>query len=93
MAYRIQYGQTLEKTTITERVKSGNTKSLYRIIIALAIILALTLLSRGGYLDFLIPGDKALTKEAFATMVEDVGAGTGVEDALVSFCKEILSVA
>ena len=49
------------------------------------------MLGRAGVLDFLIPGDEAITRKAFQTMIEDVKEGERVSDAVTTFCEEILA--
>ena len=39
---------------------------------------------------YFIPGDPDVTVPAFSTMVDRVGDGDSVRDALVEFCKEII---
>ena len=40
--------------------------------------------------EFLIPGDTAVTGQAFEAMVEDIRSGTDISDAVTVFCREIL---
>ena len=90
MAYHIRYG----KTTVKERIaclRSSENFKLYNWIFVGILTVAISLLGRFGALDFLIPGDREITKAAFQTMVEDVREGEHVSDALTAFCEEILA--
>ena len=40
--------------------------------------------------DFLIPGDAVITKSAYASFSRQMKAGVPLEEALESFCREIL---
>ncbi len=41
--------------------------------------------------DFLIPGDSEVTTQAFSAMSEDLCEGIPISDALMAFCREILT--
>lgn len=90
MAYQIQYGKPSKKERLAciqnpKKLKIG----LY--ITVFLILLSIGLLGRLGKLDFLIPGDKQITKEAFHAMVEEVREGESVKEAITAFCEEILA--
>jgi len=40
--------------------------------------------------DYLIPGDPAVTKAAFSEMTRQLKAGDSLEDAVVTFCREVV---
>ena len=90
MAYQIQYGKSTMKERIAILRSSKNIK-LYKWSIIIAAVLIFSLLGHFGVLDFLIPGDHEVTKEAFNTLVEDVRDGERVSTAITAFCEEILS--
>ena len=90
MAYYIQYGKITTKERIA-RLRSSQTFKLYNWIFVGILAVTISLLGRLGALDFLIPGDREITKAAFQTMVEDVREGERVSDALTAFCEEILA--
>ena len=89
MAYQIQYGKASPQERIAIMRYSKKTMRL-KWVVAVVAIFATTLLARFGLLDFLIPGDREVTRNAFNTMVDDVQNGESVRTALTAFCEEIL---
>ena len=89
MGYRIQYGKTtkFENTASPLVVKKV---AVVKTAVAVGILMLIVLLGNFGFLDFLIPGDKEVTKEAFCAMLEDVREGDDVKTAITTFCAEIL---
>jgi hypothetical protein len=90
MAYHIQYGKPGKIERFERLQKSSRYKIAKYVIIGMAI-LSLALLRRAGKLDFLIPGDKQITRDAFQTMVEDVKSGENIKSVVTAFCEEILT--
>ena len=43
-----------------------------------------------GIPDFLIPGNKEITKSAVQTMILDLRSGESLDDAITGFCMEII---
>ena len=89
MGYRIQYG----KTTRMERVASPRASkkvTVVKTVIILGVLMFAVFLGRLGFLNFLIPGDKEVTKAAFHAMLDDVREGKDVKTAITAFCAEIL---
>ena len=80
----------MQLETFHESLEKKRGQTAYRWITAAVILLALSLLSKAGFFDFLIPGDKAVTKQAFATMVQEVEEGEGVKSAITAFCQGVL---
>lgn len=91
MGYRIQYGQTVVKESIYETTPKKKSAIPIKWIAAGCILLVLTLLGRSGRLDFLIPGDKEITKQAFSSMIDEVREGEDIKTAITAFCVEILN--
>lgn len=91
MGYRIQYGQTVIKESLYETTLKKKPTAPIKWIAAGCILLALTLLGRTGGLDFLIPGNKEITKQAFSSMVDEVRDGEDIKTAITAFCVEILN--
>lgn len=89
MSYHIQYGKTTKKERIALMRNSSKPAVIKGTVIG-CVLLAVVLLGRTGCLDFLIPGDKAVTKQAFHTMLEDVQEGEDIKTAITAFCVEIL---
>lgn len=90
MGYQIHYAEaSVIKIPVAEQLVSKRSGSGRWIIICI-IVLSLVFAGKFGYLDFLIPGDKDVTRQAFSTMVEDVKEGGSVRSAVTAFCQEIL---
>ena len=92
MGYNIQYGTTSISTRIKRARGTKKMRKLEYLIIGCALLLTI-LLGRFGLLDFLIPGDKNVTKAAFSDMIQDVQRGESVKSAVTAFCNEILNSA
>ena len=91
MGYRIDYGKTLTKQIIMDSNPAKQKRHLGKWIVVWCVLLSLALLGKCGCLDFLIPGDKEITKHAYATMIEDVREGKEIRNAVTAFCAEILN--
>ncbi len=91
MAYQVRYGQTMIKQPIRERMRAGRKTPALKWIALCLILLVAVFLGNSGYLDFLIPGDNAVTTAAFESMVTHVREGVAVKDAFTEFCLQILN--
>ena len=63
------------------------------IIATLGIVIVMLLclpVVRESVKQLLLPGDPVITEAAFISMVEQLGAGESVYDAVTVFCKEII---
>lgn len=94
MAYTVYYTETGE----IERNNIALKKSNHKILVSLCLVLlfvfgTVKLLSSERIQQFLIPGDPQITKAAFAEMTQSVREGQSVEDAVVAFCRQILTEA
>lgn len=93
MGYKIQYGQTMIKRHVPDKAPKTKKPAGLKWIVLISALLMGIYLGSAGYLDFLIPGDREVTKAAFHNMVEDVSAGETVGQAVTAFCLEILESA
>lgn len=91
MGYRLEYGATVVKIPTQESTFNRKNARSVKWIAAGCILLSLTILGKIGCLDFLIPGDKEVTKQAFSAMVDNVREGEDVKTAVTAFCMEILN--
>ena len=89
MSYNITYNPELKTRYPVVRKKRG--KPLNTALILLVCFVALYVLTRSGIMHYFIPGDPEVTTEAFSTMVKRVGEGETVSNAVIGFCKEIIS--
>ena len=91
MGYIIDYNTALSthQTNATER-KGG-----YRGVLLLLIMIticAFVFTAKAIDFDFyrLLPGDKDVTKAAFASFLNNISDGIGFKEAITAFCTEIL---
>ena len=88
MSYHIAYNPELGKR-YPSAIKKRNKLQL-TVVLLMIVILASIPITKGGLLRCLIPGDPAVTSAAFSALVESVGAGEPVKEALFSFCEDII---
>jgi len=84
MGYRIVYGKQEKKIIPLKRIGA----------IAAGIAVSAVLLwpaSRSAVTEILLPGDEEITAKALQTMVEDLGEGNGIGEAVTAFCREIIA--
>ena len=89
MGYRIVYGPDRMDR------QNGSTKRLGTMIAgSLLAFLALTAqfwpAGRAKLEEVLLPGDPAVTKQAFSVMTEQLRAGEAIGDAVAAFCQEVM---
>ena len=90
MAYRIEYGSiSLRKRMKQIRGTKYAQRTKYILLVCCAIVLSV--LSYFGHFDFLIPGNKEITKAAFYNMVEEVEKGESIAGAISAFCEMVLN--
>ena len=90
MGYRVYYSPE-DNNKYPTRNKQGNTPYLRYLGVILTVILVLTVPQLRSHLrQWLIPGDETVTSEAFTQMVESIGEGQSVGEAVTAFCQEIL---
>lgn len=92
MAYSIQYGRASIRNQF-RRMKGTKQSTRLKSAIICSLILTALICGKLGYLDFLIPGDKEVTKEAFSDMLDSLQGGEDLKEAVSTFCEEIFSVA
>lgn len=90
MSYRITYGEGRIKKKAVSLPKIKWKPILVGIS---AAALAVTLVVPGGRLwlrDLILPGDEEVTVGALEVLVEDLGNGVSLEEAVDAFCYEII---
>ncbi len=88
MSYCIEYNPELKrKYPKIKKQKSVPTK---KIVFLLAFCIVSYLLIQSKAYRYLLPGDPDVTISAFSAMVERVGEGAPVKDAVRSFCEDII---
>lgn len=90
MAYNIRYGADALKYEVREKNAAYHNRTVAFITAACAVAMGIFLLRTPQARDYLTPGNKAVTKAAFAEMVQDIREGEKVTEALTAFCKEII---
>jgi len=93
MSYKIAYAMPgeLEKQHYRDQRRKGKP------FVFLAIVfLAITLIFSGGHNSLqriLFPGDHNVSMEAFSQLIENMRAGESAQEAVTSFCQQILDEA
>ncbi len=91
MGYRIEYGQTITKVKLKEKVRNIRIEWLLKTIAAGCVLLFLAFLwGKENVRTFFIPGDPDVTGHAAKCFVEDVRNGESISDAFAAFCMEII---
>lgn len=94
MAYTVRYTQpgSMERNKIP--ASEGRRKILIAVLLAVLMLFGTgRLLSDSKVQELLIPGDPAVTKQAFTEMTQSIRDGQPVDDAIVAFCRQIIAFA
>lgn len=91
MGYRIEYDQGTERYEVMQ-------DNPWRVWILTAICFGIFMMLSNWFWpegsafirDILIPGDDAVTVQAFTNMTEELRSGTAVKEAVTAFCNEVL---
>ena len=90
LAYSIRYG---EETSLERRWRKGRGRKGRFLAFGLAAVALAGLLitqKHEAVVEWLIPGNKAVTRAAFSQLVEDLRGGESFSQAMSAFCLEIL---
>ena len=91
MAYRIEYGNTINKTFFKLKKKTKRSQSFWMVVFVCLTVLGYTALCyKDVLLINLLPGDAAVTASAITTLVNDVKSGECIGEAVTTFCREII---
>lgn len=91
MAYKIQYNINNSMRIKRRPFKKISGKRILLLFVLLILTLTALFTDVHRYLiDFLIPGDNAVTLKAVHVFSEEVRAGQSFYDALVTFCRVVL---
>lgn len=91
MSYMIHYGPSGNiEAAWQKKLMKHRAKTMTAIIAAVCCILLVLTVDIQQLKELLIPGDPAVTKEAFVQFTEDVRQGESVTDAITAFCREII---
>ena len=92
VGYRIDYGQTFKRDTIsacqTFKVKK---KSVYIAATIIVVIIFMFCVGTKSIRSFLLPGDPIVTEHALNTFAEQIRVGEPFRDAATAFCQEIIA--
>ena len=87
MSYSVTYGQEFLKRTS----KKGYGKvAIFASVLAIVVVLLSIPQIRKPVVNFLLPGDGAVTAKALEGFVDDMKSGTSIYDAAEAFCRQIL---
>ena len=90
MGYRIDYGSGQAKRQKLTAFPKKTAAKASGIVAAVLLLVVLFSLCGGQIVDFLLPGDPAVTEAALEEMVTDLGEGEGFRDAFAAFCQKIV---
>lgn len=94
MSYTIQYSpESNERYPIPQHRKKNNWLLFACMLLFAFAIGWFGMQNRETVKEFLIPGDSAHTEAAFNMMVSDIRDGSGIGDAITTFCLEIMEYA
>lgn len=90
MSYSLQYDLHMQNR-YPKVVKSQRKPSMKLILSLICAAAAGYLIFASGAARYLIPGDPNVTSQAFADLVEEIGAGEPVREVFFEFCREIVT--
>lgn len=89
MSYVIYYGKKSAAETDQKKPDLfGITKGV--LLVSLILIASMLVFGRQSVMDFFIPGDPAVTKVAWHTMVSELEQGEGFSEAVTAFCQTLI---
>ena len=89
MSYCVEYSPELKKQ-YPSAPKAGRKKPNRLLIWVVVITLSVWGLFGSGLLHNLIPGDPAVTTAAFSDLVNGIGEGEPVQEAVFAFCRDVI---
>jgi len=90
MGYRISYENGGVRTRISPQKTVGRKRLMVWGAILAVAILAVCLHQSSSFRRLLLPGNKAVTEAAVTELVESVQRGEPFEDAITTFCRQII---
>ena len=90
MAYQIQYGQTAMHIKLEDDRKKKSSPWIKSLIPVLVVLFLAYLLNTDSVQEFLIPGDKEITKAAWSQMTQSLEDGEPLTEVFRTFCSEIV---
>lgn len=89
MSYCIKYNPELNKKY--PDFKKQRNIPIKKILIIMILFVSAYIFAQSGWVHYLLPGDPDETASAFSTLVERVGDGDPVREAVYGFCEEIIT--
>ncbi len=90
MSYCIEYTSGVSKKYPMKTKQKIKKQTVIAIVSVVTVALLCLPVVRESVKQLLMPGDPVITEAAFISMVEQLGAGESVYDAVTVFCKEII---
>ena len=88
MGYTIEYQPEDNIRYPPVKKEKAHTKTIAVLVVCVLLLLS-SLIWGEDIFNFLLPGDAEITKAALANMVEEIGEGVQVGEAMAAFCSEI----
>ena len=89
MSYRVEYNPELRRNYPQKMVRTLKVP-VKLLLLGLAACVGTYILFGTGLFNLFIPGDPQVTVAAFSEMVQDVGAGEGVSEAVFHFFRNVV---
>lgn len=93
MGYRISYEKKRKEILFENKEKKSKKRKLIGIIVMLLVIISFFLLQNRNIRRTFLPGNGAVTEKAIEHFVYSIQNGTGVGEAVSTFCREIVACA
>lgn len=90
MSYCIEYNPELRNHYPNNR-KCLQKKVVFRTFLALITMLAVYILVAADLVWLFVPGEPAVTTAAFSELVDQIGAGESVIDAMACFVRNVIT--
>ncbi len=89
MSYCVEYNPELKRKYPS--VKKYRRKPSKKVFILLVTCVSAYIFVHNGWIKFLLPGNPDVTISAFSALVEQVGEGDSIKQAVLTFCEEIIT--
>lgn len=89
MSYTIRYNSELNKKYPNKR--KHKQLNLKYIIILIFVCISAYVSAQKGWLKYLLPGNPDVTSAALSQLIEGIGEGRPVQEAVYGFCEDIIT--
>lgn len=91
MGYRISYGQAQIREEIPDKPEGKIPKwVISTLVVVAAVIIGIYMIGPIRLLEFMLPGDPAVTHSALESFADNIRDGERLGTAVTTFCQEII---